>query len=133
MEEINQNQVKGRVLQIFKYLQALDQLRNPVIRDFQLQPWSLWIKDLPSYPTIMIGKFEDTFTEAVEDADLSSAYVLKVGRPTLTDAPPPPQIYYSILKDTWMKPELPVRFNLEKVAKSEDGQELTDDFVLKQY
>ncbi|MHB8072495.1 hypothetical protein [Desulfosporosinus fructosivorans] len=59
MEEINQNQVKGRVLQIFKYLQALDQLRNPVIRVFQLQPWSLWMKDLPNYPTIMIGKFED--------------------------------------------------------------------------
>ncbi len=132
MEEINQTQVKGRVLQIFKYLQALDQLRNPVIRDFQLQPWSLWMKDLPNNPTIMIGKFEDAFTESGEDTDLSSAYVLKVGRPTLTDAPPPPQNYSTILKETWMKPELPVRFILEK-ARSEDGQELTDDFVLQQY
>lgn len=132
MEEINQTQVKGRVLQIFKYLQALDQLRNPVIRDFKLQPWSLWMKALPNYPTIMIGKFEDTPTEAVEDADLSSAYVLKVGRPTLTDAPPPPRNYSAILKETWMKPELPVRFNLE-IARSEDGQELTDDVALQQY
>ncbi len=44
MEEMNKNQVKGRILQIFKYLQALDQLRNPVIRDIQLQPWGLWMK-----------------------------------------------------------------------------------------
>lgn len=134
MEEINHNQVKGRILQIYKYLQALDQLRNPVIQDIKLQAWSLWMKDLPSYPSIMIGEFEDAFSETVEDAtDLSSAYVLKVGRPTLTDAPPPPQNYYSLLQDTWMKPELSVQFNLENVAKSEDEQELTNDFVLKKY
>ncbi|MHB8127150.1 MAG: hypothetical protein ACYDEJ_16250 [Desulfitobacteriaceae bacterium] len=116
MEEMNQNQVKGRILQIYKYLQALDQLRNLVIRDIQLQPWSLWMKDLPSYPTIMIGEFEDAFSESVEDgADSSSSLVLRVGRPTLTDAPPPPQNYSSVLKDTWKKPELSVRFNFEQV------------------
>lgn len=93
------------------------------------------MKDLPSYPTIVIGEFEDAFSESVEHGtDLSSSYVLRVGRPTLTDAPPPPQNYYSVLKDTWKKPEFSVRFNLEKVAKSEDVQELTDDdSVLKKY
>jgi len=134
MEEMNLNQVKGRTLQIFKYLQALDQLRNPVIRDIQLQPWSLWMKDLPSHPTIMIGEFEDTFSESLEDgADSPSSYVLRIGRPILTDAPSPPPNYDSVLKDTWKKPELAIRFNLDKVAKIEDEQELTDDLVLGKY
>lgn len=134
MEEMDQNQVKGRILQIFKYLQALDQLRNPVIRDIQLQPWGLWMKDLPSYPTIIIGNFEDVFSESEEDStDLSSSFILKVGRPTLIDAPPPPKNYSSILKDTWKKPELAVQFNLVEVAKSEDEEELNDNLVLQKY
>jgi hypothetical protein len=53
---MEQNLAKGKILQIFKYLQALNQLRNPVIRDINLQPWSLWYKDLPNiHPFVKAG------------------------------------------------------------------------------
>lgn len=134
MEEILQNQVKGRILQIFKYLQALDQLRNPVIRDIQVQPWSLWMKDLPNHPSIKIGTVTDAVSDSVgEGLDVSSPYVLMVERPTLTEAVPPPQQYNNALKDTWKKPELSVRFNLDNIAKSDDELEMTDALALEKY
>ncbi|UWG97969.1 AAA domain-containing protein [Dehalobacter sp. DCM] len=136
MEVTEHNLAKTRILQIFKYLQALNQLRNPVIRDIDLQPWCLWFKDLPDYKTIGRGQFENNDSDTVSNSiEQSNSYVLKVQRPDLTDAPLPPKEYSSILKDSWKKPDQTIHFHLESIALTgeEEEEELTDTKVLHTY
>ncbi|WP_088189282.1 AAA domain-containing protein [Desulfosporosinus sp. FKA] len=127
-----QNPAKGHILQIYKYLQALDQLRNPVIRNIKDQPWSIYFQDLPNYLTIEKGQFENDFSDS-GISSASSPFILKIQRPVLTDAPQPPSSYLSVLKDTWKKPELRVRLNLDKITGEEDEEELTEEQLLANY
>lgn len=70
-----------RLKQLFQYLQAFEQQRNPVVRQISEQQWTLWRKDLPQHPCIRWGNNEE------EEQD----YVLKISRPKLTAVPAPPQ------------------------------------------
>lgn len=132
MATIIEDQSKGRILQVFRYIQALEQYRNPVVREIDEQPWSLWFKNLPSFPTIIKGDFENTLFDT--DTEVSSSpFILKVKRPTLTDAPPPPLGYNAYLRDTWKRPDASIQFNLSSLPKEEDEKELTEAQVLERY
>ncbi|HLW03302.1 MAG TPA: AAA domain-containing protein [Ktedonobacterales bacterium] len=102
---------RPKLLQVFRYLQALHQLRNPIQREITSQPWLLWLHDLPDHPCIRQGLVTDTFnaqesseSEDVADshrdeASAADAFILKVSRPRLTDPPePPPEIV------PWLQP-----------------------------
>src|SRR5216683_7746133 len=47
-----QEQTRPKIIQIFRYLQALNQVRNPPQRNFDPQAWTLWFHDLPIHPCI---------------------------------------------------------------------------------
>ena len=91
---------KKLLLQVFRYLQALDQLKNPVPMDIKTQPWLLWFKDLPEHPTIRRGNVGGNATEDESPAD---DYILKVGRPELSDPPPPPVRLLYWLEKGWQE------------------------------
>ena len=91
---------RKRLSQIYHYLEALNQVRNPVKRLINEQQWLLWIQDLPENPSIEIARYTDAEDNG-EEAELSrtslseiqrSDFILKVKRPKLTDSPPPPVI-----------------------------------------
>src|ERR1700687_5981386 len=44
-----------KLTRVFRYLEALNQHRNPAKRQIREQPWSLWLHGLPSHPTIKRG------------------------------------------------------------------------------
>ena len=46
---------KERIVQVFEYLKALNEHRNPAKRQIREQPWALWYSDLPDHPAIMLG------------------------------------------------------------------------------
>lgn len=71
-----------RLKQLFQYLQAFEQQRNPVVRQINEQQWSLWKKDLPQHSSIRLGNSENETEE----------YVLKISRPKLTQVPIPPTV-----------------------------------------
>jgi len=73
----------------FRYLEALNQHRNPAKRQLREQPWSLRLRDLPEHASIQLGGAKSLKTKNGNDQDSElggSNYVLKVPAPAV-DAP----------------------------------------------
>lgn len=85
---------RKRVGQIFRYLEALNQLRNPVKRLVREQPWVLWLAGLPGHPAVRVGT-------PGEEPGSGDDFILKVSRPKLTRAPEPPAQIAGWLRAGW--------------------------------
>src|SRR5215469_1194896 len=64
---------REKITRVFRYLEALNQHRNPPKRQIKEQPWHLWLHDLPVHPAVRQsaskpgsgkGKSADAQTEA---------------------------------------------------------------------
>src|SRR5262245_53912399 len=97
---------KKRLKQIFQYLEAFNQQRNPVIGQVEEQDWTLWLKSLPAHPTIMRSKAAD------------ESFLLKLGRANLTSPPEP--LYPT--RD-WLQPGWEDPFKAAKVVEIKTGQD----------
>src|SRR5207244_13628771 len=94
-----QEQTRPKIIQIFRYLQALNQVRNPPQRNFDSQAWTLWFHDLPIHPCIQHEiLFDTTLGTDTGTMDNDNDFILKVSRPTLVDPPPPPKEISSLLQ-----------------------------------
>src|SRR5438132_11221451 len=97
-----QEQTRPKIIQIFRYLQALNQVRNPPQRNFDPQAWTLWFHDLPIHPCIRYGIIIDTTLRTdTETIDNDNDFILKVSRPRLVDPPQPPKEISSWLQEGW--------------------------------
>src|ERR1700758_409676 len=107
---------RKRVTQIFRYLEALNQLRNPAKRNLAGQLWHFWFRDLPEPPSIRRAEFASSPSSAeatgVQTAETSPVpddeFVLKVRRPKLTPCPPPPEQLALWLERGWEEPSAEV-------------------------
>ena len=130
---------RDKITRVFRYLEALNQHRNPVQRHLGSQPWSLWLHDLPSHPSIERGITRaDSAVLNPDDAALEDGeiprndaarievprigvprieaqrrgnFVFKVRRPGLTAAPEPPREVVPWLKEGWDDPAREVALN----------------------
>jgi very-short-patch-repair endonuclease len=103
-QSINNQETRSKLIQIFRYLQALNQLRNPVQKEIQQQPWLMWFHDLPDHPSIRRGAIEDTSSEFEGDeATNIDDFILKVSRPKLTNPPDPPKEIVLWLQPGWQQ------------------------------
>ncbi len=100
---------RDKLTRVFRYLEALNQHRNPAKRQIREQPWSLWLRGLPEHPSIKRGaaKSSPIKTKSKErpsaDTD-SEEFVVKVQRPVLTRPPEPPEETASWLEAGWDDP-----------------------------
>jgi very-short-patch-repair endonuclease len=101
---------RERIARVFRYLKALNEHRNPAKRDLSEQPWTLWFRHLPDHPTIQRRLSNDN-----EEAD----FVLKVGRPTFTQAPQPPMPIADWLEGDWEDPDAEVTVSETKANGAE--------------
>ncbi|HKR33106.1 MAG TPA: AAA domain-containing protein, partial [Terriglobales bacterium] len=98
---------RDKLTRVFRYLEALNQHRNPAKRQVREQPWSFWLHDLPEHPSIQRGgaksvKTKDGNGQATEYGGAN--YVLKVQRPRLTRPPEPLEEISGWLEDGWDDP-----------------------------
>src|SRR5579859_5622353 len=91
-----QTGARSRLIQIFRYLRALNQWRNPPQREIDNALLILWFHDLPTHSCLIVNK-------ASESAD--DDYLLKVVRPSLVEAPLPPKEIQMWLQESWQKPD----------------------------
>jgi very-short-patch-repair endonuclease len=118
---------RDKLTRVFRYLEALNQHRNPAKRQINEQPWSFWLRDLPEHPSIQRGTAKASSlntkngnSQGTEDGGAS--YVLKVQRPRLTRAPEPPEEIAAWLEDGWDDPSN--AFTVEEtLEESENGTE----------
>ena len=98
---------RQRIQQVFKYLQALHEHRNPAKRQIDEQPWHLWLDKLPDHLSIACRKSaEDKDNSSANDeAGVELAPIISVERPKLSECPPPPKELRVWVKPGWEKPE----------------------------
>lgn len=101
-EEKSQRLGRERIGRVFRYLKALNEHRNPARRDLSEQPWTLWFRHLPDHPSIQRRLSNGHRPEEEPD------FILKVGRPTFTQAPPPPLPIVDWLEGDWEDPDADV-------------------------
>lgn len=80
---------KQRLLQIFQFLEAFHQVRNPVVRQLRDQPWSFDLTKLPDHESIRLGSRSHAKGKSPEEGD--EDVVLRIERPRFTPAPDPPE------------------------------------------
>ena len=131
-------QAHTRSIQIFRYLQALNQLRNPAKREIQEQAWLLWFHDVPQHPCIRRGSIADTPTDVSvqkgnqllegqkDDTGTSEDFILKVKRPLLVDAPEPPRELLPWVQHGWQR--IDGQVSIKPVLSSENSQVQTIRF-----
>jgi len=100
---------REKLTRVFRYLEALNQHRNPAKRQIREQLWSLWLEDLPEHPSIKRGGTKCRSSKPA-DADGQSSdpdntsFLLRVQRPSLTLAPSPPAEIAEWLEAGWDDP-----------------------------
>jgi len=101
---------RDRLLRVFRYLEALNEHRNPVKRHLGEQLWTLWLKDLPDHPSVRRGtQLVDSPSPPASDDGSSSAthhtdFVLKISRPRLTGPPALVTTLEGWLEGSWEDP-----------------------------
>jgi len=112
---------REKLTRVFRYLEALNQHRNPAKRQIREQLWSLWLSELPEHSSIQRGavrtKVKNPKDEATDDENAN--YVLKVRRPRLTRAPEPPEDIASWLAAGWDDPS--TALSIEETREAEDS------------
>src|SRR5215469_9107493 len=118
---------REKLTRVFRYLEALNQHRNPAKRQLREQPWSLWMRDLPDHSSLQKGaakanspRAKSGNSPAMEDA--GSSFILKVRRPRLTRPPEPPEEISAWLEDGWDDPSNTVSV-VETLEESENIRE----------
>jgi len=103
---------RDRITRVFRYLEALNQHRNPAKRQIGEQAWVLWFHDLPDHPSIRRGIVaqsadaapETTTKPRSDEEKTGDDFVLKVRRPSPTHAPTPPELIIEWLEAGWENP-----------------------------
>ena len=111
---------RERLKRIFRFLQALDQHRNPAKIRIDEQFWSLWLGRLPEHEAI---GFEYPIDISEADAEATgeggpedgssesgngSSVILRVSRPRLTKCPRPPSDHVEWIGGDWENPSAEV-------------------------
>ena len=132
------NQARTKSIQIYRYLQALNQLRNPAKREIQDQAWMMWFHDVPQHPCIRRGAIANSSTDVSEqngnqllegqkvDTEASEDFILKVRRPLLVDPPEPPLELLPWLQHGWQR--IDGQVSIKPALSSENSQVQTIRF-----
>lgn len=116
-----------RIRQVFEYLKALNDHRNPAIRQVQEQPWLLWLDNLPMHSAIDLPPRTINGGD-MEAGDRSVDYVLRVRRPVLTQPPSPIPELREWLQGGWEDPERPAAHIESRNERSESGDAIAIRF-----
>jgi very-short-patch-repair endonuclease len=121
---------RERLSRVFRFLEALNQHRNPPRLQIREQLWTMWLTDLPDHPAVQRGAPRTGLAGEADPASQSSAQdgssVLKVSRPKLTRPPEPPVELKSWLETGW---DDPAKDPSAKKSRNESGSTSETVFV----
>ena len=120
---------RDKLTRVFRYLEALNQHRNPAKRQIREQLWTVWFRELPDHPSVRRGTPrqrtapEASETNVAQDragARDEQAFILKVNRPRLTTSPPPPEELTQWLERGWEDPskEISIRSTMNELDEN---------------
>jgi len=118
---------RDKLTRVFRYLEALNQHRNPAKRQIHEQPWSLWLHGLPSHSTIKRGAAKSSTSKSKPketqpaESDGVGDFLLKVQRPVLTRPPEPPDDIANWLEAGWDNPSEEIVFRESQAESDPSG------------
>jgi very-short-patch-repair endonuclease len=95
---------KDRLVQTFRFLKELNELRNPVARDLSHSSQLFWIDEWPSHPFITVRR-GDRAEENEESGEGELEPLIRIRRANLTSCPRPPEGLDGWLKPGWQSVE----------------------------
>jgi len=90
---------KGRLVQTFKFLKQLNELRNPIPRDMSSYADVLRLDSWPIHPFITVRRGDRQEEDEQEAPGAELEPVIRIKRARLTPCPKPPRVL-----DGWLKP-----------------------------
>ncbi|HET7149883.1 MAG TPA: AAA domain-containing protein [Candidatus Acidoferrum sp.] len=126
---------REKITRVFRYLEALNQHRNPPRRQIREQPWHLWLHDLPVHPSIRLGAAKPGSAKSKSSADSEDAnsgttsFTLRVQRPQLTTAPDPPPELSAWLEPGWDDPGSPLAVRESQEERPANGETRREEFA----
>lgn len=117
---------RKRVEQVFRFLEALNQHRNPAVRRLDEQLWHLWFHSLPDHAYVQIGALANSSGDPLP-GEQTKDFVLRVRRPKLTNCPAPPKVLGPWLERGWEEPSGIVRVRPSRI-EVDDGQTILVSF-----
>src|SRR6266567_2970707 len=125
---------REKLTRVFRYLEALNQHRNPAKRQIREQLWSLWLHDLPDHPSIKRGaskavSAKGKAADSQNDDTSAGGFVLKVQRPALTSPPEPPGGIAAWLEPGWDDPSNEPSVNASRNEPDQRGDARVANFA----
>jgi very-short-patch-repair endonuclease len=115
---------RQRLAKLFEFLKAYTDMRFPAVREIAKQPKHLWLKDLPSHPSLELFQ-QLQRSETAEDSDV----VLRLTRPTITPCPTPPRELTDWLKPGWKEVGGRAEARESRNVRDKDGNTLIEQFT----
>jgi len=118
---------REKLTRVFRYLEALNQHRNPAKRQIREQLWNLWLHDLPEHPSVKRGasKSSPARTKVADSKNgeaTAGGFVLKVQRPELTAPPEPSYGIAAWLEAGWDDPSKEPSVSASRDESDEGGE-----------
>ncbi len=121
--------VRAKLTQVFRFLEAFSELRNPVTRLLIDQPWVLDLSNLPVHEAVQLTerREEVAATEDFAEERLVTEFSLTVQRPLLQACPAPPPSIDDWLEGAWQQSSsavsvAEVRQNGERIERFADDR-----------
>jgi very-short-patch-repair endonuclease len=120
----------SRIKQVFEYLKALNDHRNPAVRQVKDHPWHFWLDHLPDHPDIELRsvRLQDGTDTDEDEESKTPPFLFRVRRPKLTPPPPLPLELHDWLYAGWDDPENQANFHVARIQTDRAGETITVRF-----
>jgi superfamily I DNA and/or RNA helicase len=118
-----------RIIRVLKFLQEFQRAKTPPVLNLEVHGWKLWFDELPHYSLLQVGTHFEYLKQLFEDENLVEGnFILKIGRPTESNCPPPSVVAENWLKPGWETPGVEPQVHLSKTYKNLVGKTVTEAF-----
>jgi len=124
-----EDSAKGRLVQTFKFLKELNELRNPVPRDISGYAEVLRLDSWPAHPCITVWHGDRQEEDGEESGEPGVEPLIRIQRAGLTSCPKPPEILEGWLKPGWQAAELEATVLPSRNFPDKEKGSITVDFA----
>lgn len=117
------------IVRVLKFLQEFNRAKTPPTINLEEHPWKQYFDGLPNHNLIQAGSHLNYLKKIFENETFAEGnFILKSGRPTETDCPPPSVVAENWLKPGWDTPGVEPQVHLKKTYKNLVGKTVTEAF-----
>lgn len=115
--------LRTRAKQLFRFLKALADRNTPTARSLSDHQWVLRLDHLPRHPSIQVGEVQIADGQDASGEEPIDEPLIRVRRPKLTSAPAPPKLLSDWLQPGWQDPGVEPQHVASRPSDSPNSEE----------